>query len=174
MAFQPYPKTRNKDQRGVHLYEVLEKMARRYRLGLIRRAVNLLVRVLLALCVPMPHTYLLAVKGRQTGLLRKTPVTLVETERDRYLVAPYGEVNWVRNAKAAGEVHLKRWWRWETVRITELAPKEAAPILKQYIKDVAVVRPFFDVTPKSSLTDFEREAPRHPVFRIVATTQSAA
>ena len=55
-----------------------------------------------------------------------------------------------------------------------LLAKEAAPILKKYIKDVVVVRPFFDVTPKSSLTDFEREAPRHPVFRIVATTQSAA
>ncbi len=148
-------------------------MARRYRLGVIRRGLNVLVRGFLALGVPMPHTYLLAVRGRQSGLLRKTPVTLVETDQHRYLVAPYGEVNWVRNAKAAGEVHLKRWWRWETVRITELAPKEAAPILKQYIKDVAVVRPFFDVTAKSSLTDFEREAPRHPVFQILAKTQSS-
>src|SRR2546426_2159629 len=149
-------------------------MARRYRLGLIRRAVNLLVRGFLELGVPMPHTYLLAVRGRQTGLLRKTPVTLVETDRDRYLVAPYGEVNWVRNARAAREVRLKRWWRWETVGLTELAPKEAAPILKTYIKDVAIVRPFFDVTAKSSLTDFEREAPRHPVFQIVGKTQSSA
>ena len=149
-------------------------MARTYRLGLIRRVLNLLVRGFLALGVPMPHTYLLAVRGRQSGRLRKTPVTLVETDEHRYLVAPYGEVNWVRNARAAGEVRLKRWWGWETVRLTELTPKEAAPILKTYIKDVMVVRPFFDVTPKSSLTDFEREAPRHPVFRIVATTQSAA
>jgi len=149
-------------------------MAQTYRLGFLRRSANVLVRGLLALNVPLPHTYLLAVRGRQTGVLRKTPVTLVETGRDRYLVAPYGEVNWVRNARAAGEVQLKRRNRWETARITELSPQEAAPILKTYLTDVAIVRPFFDVTPKSSLADFEREAPRHPVFRITTKAQSVA
>ena len=141
-------------------------MAQKYRLGFIRRAANLVVRGLLALRVPLPHTYLLAVRGRRTGVLRKTPVTLIETDRQRYLVAPYGEVSWVRNARAAGEVRLKR-YRWETVGIEELSSKEAAPILKTYLSNISIVRPFFDVSPDSSLTDFEREAPRHPVFRIL-------
>ena len=149
-------------------------MAQQYQLGFVRRAVNLLVRGLLALRLPPPHTYLLAVPGRRTGVLRKTPVTLLENDRDRFLVAPYGQVNWVRNARAAGEVQLKRWGRWETVGISELAPQEAAPILKRYVTDVAIVRQFFDVTPESSLTDFEREAPRHPVFRILSKRPSAA
>src|SRR5262245_12473620 len=152
----------------------LNNMAQQYQLGFGRRVANLLVRGLLACGVPLPHTYLLAVRGRQSGLLRKTPVTLVEDDRGRYLVAPYGEVNWVRNAKAAGKVQLKRGSRWEAVRITEVAPAEAAPILKTYLRRVSIVRPFFDVTPESSLADFEREAPRHPVFRVIDASEAAA
>jgi deazaflavin-dependent oxidoreductase (nitroreductase family) len=149
-------------------------MAHEYRLGFIRRAANLLVRGLLTLRVPLPHTYLLRVRGRQTGVLRTTPVRLVENGRDRFLVSPYGEVNWVRNARAADEIQLKRRSRWETARITELTPNDAAPILKTYITEVSIVRPFFDVTPRSSQAEFEREAPRHPVFRIIETTRAAA
>jgi hypothetical protein len=92
---------------------------------------------------------------------------LVE-EGERWLVAPYGEVAWVRNARAAGEVELSRSRRSETMSIEELTPEEAAPVLKQYIKSVAVVRSFFDVTPESPLDEFVLEAPRHPVFRLTA------
>jgi hypothetical protein len=62
---------------------------------------------------------------------------------------------------------LEPWRRSETVRIVELGPKESAPVLRQYVTRVAITRPFFDVTPKSSLEAFEAEAPRHPVFRIL-------
>ena len=43
-------------------------------------------------------------------------------------------------------------------------------MLKEYLKQFPYVKPFFDVTPESSLEAFEAEAPRHPVFRIVGPT----
>jgi deazaflavin-dependent oxidoreductase (nitroreductase family) len=108
----------------------------------------------------------LTVPGRRTGKPYSTPVTLVEEKGERWLVAPYGEVGWVKNARAAGKVTLARGSRSETVRIIELAPSEAAPVLKKYVTDVPIVRPFFDVGPQSDTKDFIAEAPRHPVFRI--------
>jgi hypothetical protein len=52
------------------------------------------------------------------------------------------------------------------VKIVELASDEAAPVLKKYLSQVPVVRPFFDVMPQSDLRDFAAEAPKHPVFRV--------
>jgi deazaflavin-dependent oxidoreductase (nitroreductase family) len=51
---------------------------------------------------------LLTVTGRRTGVDRTTPVVPVVTDRGRWLVSPYGEVGWVRNARAAGRVRLTR------------------------------------------------------------------
>jgi deazaflavin-dependent oxidoreductase (nitroreductase family) len=141
-------------------------MAWKYCLGLWRRLVNRFIGILLRLGVSPPHTYLLTVRGRKSGRLHSTPVTLVEEAGKRWLVAPYGEVGWVRNARAAEQVTLTRGRRFETVRIVELSAEDAAPVLQKYLAKVPVVRPFFDVTPKSSLRDFVAEASRHPVFRI--------
>jgi deazaflavin-dependent oxidoreductase (nitroreductase family) len=141
-------------------------MAWAYRLGTWRRLVNRVVGALLRLGVSFPHTYLLTVCGRNSGRSYSTPVTLVEENGERWLVAPYGEVGWVRNARAAGRVTIMRTRRAETVGIVELGAENAAPVLKNYLTRYPVVRPFFDVTPRSSLRDFVAEAPRHPVFRI--------
>ena len=54
------------------------------------------------------HNYLLQVRGRKSGKLYSTPVYLLEIEGSRFLVAPRGHTQWVRNAEAAGEVTLKR------------------------------------------------------------------
>src|SRR5574341_1149581 len=115
-------------------------MAARYRLGAARRFVNALVRALLVVGLGPPRTYLLTVRGRQTGRPRSTPITLVEEARARWLVAPYGEVAWVRNARAAGSVTLSRGNRSETVRIAELGPAESAPVLTVYVTQVPVTR----------------------------------
>lgn len=117
--------------------------------------------------------YLLTVTGRKTGTPHSTPVTLVEEGGERWLVAPYGEVAWVKNARAAGRVTLSRGRRSETASIAELGPAESAPVLKAYIKNVAVTRPFFDAQPDSPLEAFVAEAPRHPVFSIRPTTETA-
>jgi deazaflavin-dependent oxidoreductase (nitroreductase family) len=143
-------------------------MARAYRLGFWRRLVNRIIRASLQFGVSPPHTYLLIVRGRKSGQSYSTPVTLVEENGERWLVAPYGEVSWVRNARAAGHVTLRRGRRSETVSILELPPDEAAPVLKKYLTRIPVVRPFFDVKPNSDLASFVAEAPRHPVFRLTA------
>jgi deazaflavin-dependent oxidoreductase (nitroreductase family) len=139
-------------------------MAATYRLGLGRRAANRLVRLLLRLGLLPGPTYLLTVRGRRTGRPLSTPVTLVEEGRTRWLVAPYGDVGWVRNARAAGQVTLSRGARSETLPIRELSPAEAAPVLQRYVTRVPITRPYFDTRPDAPLAAFEAEAPRHPVF----------
>ncbi len=141
-------------------------MAWTYRLGIWRRLVNRIVCALLRLGVGPPHTYLLTVRGRNSGRAYSTPVTLVAEGSNRWLVAPYGEVNWVRNAREAGKIILSRGRQREAAKLTELPPDEAAPVLKKYFIQVAVTRPFFDVTAQSSLAEFIAEAPKHPVFLI--------
>jgi deazaflavin-dependent oxidoreductase (nitroreductase family) len=141
-------------------------MAKQYRLGVLRRVVNWLVRGLLRVGLAPPRTYLLVVAGRRTGALYATPVTLVEEAGTRWLVAPYGEVGWVRNVRAAGRVTLQRGRRRETLAVMEVPPREAAEVLRTYIRQVPITRPFFDVTVGSPAEDFVAEAPRHPVFRL--------
>jgi deazaflavin-dependent oxidoreductase (nitroreductase family) len=145
-------------------------MAATYCLSGWRRLLNGLVRILLRVGLAPRHTYLLTVHGRRSGKPYSTPVTLVEEGTNRWLVAPYGEMSWVRNARAAGQVTLSRGRRSETVAIVELGPAEAAPVLKQYITEVPITRPFFDATANSLLEAFVAEAHRHPVFCIQGRT----
>jgi deazaflavin-dependent oxidoreductase (nitroreductase family) len=142
-------------------------MARTYRRSWWRQALDRLVRVLVHVGLGPRHTYLLTVRGRKSGQLHSAPVTLVEEQGLRWLVAPYGEVDWVRNARAAGEVTLSRGGRVETVAVFPVDPPEAAPVLKRYVTDVPITRPFFDATAASDLPAFAAEAARHPVFRVV-------
>ena len=78
----------------------------------------------------------------------------------------------VAHGGTAGEVQLRRARRSETLQIEEVAPTAAAPVLRRYLQQVRVVRPFFDVTPTSPLEAFEGEAPRHPVFRLTTDSSS--
>lgn len=142
-------------------------MARPYRMSAPRRAINAAVRPLARLGLAGAHTYILTVRGRKSGKRYETPVTLIE-DGERWLVSPYGEVGWLRNARAAGEVELTRARKTETLGIEQASPEEAAPVLKRYLKSIPVVRPFFDAKPDSPIEDFIREAPRHPVFRLTA------
>jgi deazaflavin-dependent oxidoreductase (nitroreductase family) len=141
-------------------------MASTYRLSPGRRAANRLVRLLLKLGLMAGPTYLLTVPGRRTGRPLSTPVTLVEEGTERWLVAPYGDVAWVRNVRAAGQVTLSRGRRVESVSIRELSPADAAPVLQRYVSRVPITRPYFDASPDSPLAAFEAEAPRHPVFAL--------
>ena len=112
-----------------------------------------------------PHVYVLTVPGRRTGRPYSTPVRLIENGT-RWLVAPYGEVGWVRNARAAGTVTLGRRGRSETVAIEEVGPEEAAPVLREYVRKVPVVRPYFEADRNAPVEAFVAEAARHPVFRL--------
>jgi len=141
-------------------------MPRPYRLSLWRRALNALVRPLARAGLAGPRTHLLTVPGRRTGRLYSTPISLVEDEGGRYAVAPYGDRNWVKNARAAGWVELRRGRRRERLRVEELAAEEAVAVLRRYYELGRVTRPFFDVTASSPLEDWVAEAPLHTVFRL--------
>ena len=141
-------------------------MAARYQRGLARRAVNRLVRLLLRLGSGPKGTFLLTVPGHRSGAPRSTPITLVEEGGRRWLVAPYGEVAWVRNVRAAGKATLSRGGHTDEIALREVGADEAGPVLKLYVTRVPITRPYFDVRPGSDLDAFRAEAPRHPVFAI--------
>lgn len=128
------------------------------------RIVNWLVTTLIRLGVDMGPTYLLTVRGRKSGAMHTNPVTLVEGEGRRWLVAPYGEMAWVKNARASGQVMLARHGRTETLAFDEVPVGERAPILKTYLSITHTVQPYFDARPDSPLEAFAAEAGRHPVF----------
>jgi deazaflavin-dependent oxidoreductase (nitroreductase family) len=110
----------------------------------------------------------LRVRGRKSGEWRTTPVNLLSFETHRYLVAPRGETQWVRNLRVAGEGELRVGRRIEPFRATEIADADKAPILRAYLKRwKAEVGVFFDgVSATSPDEDVRRIAPDHPVFRL--------
>ena len=140
-------------------------MAKEYRLGYVRRLVNRLVARRLSK-KRVGDTFLLTTLGRKSGLERTTPITLARVDGHRYLVAPYGPVGWVHNLRDSGVAELSAMGEVEEITATEVDAATAAPVLKHYVNEVSVVRPFFDAKTDSSLAEFEAEAERHPVFRI--------
>lgn len=141
---------------------------RPYRKSPWRRALNAVVRPLARAGLTGPRTHLLTVPGRRTGRLWSTPVSIVEHDGARWLVAPYGDRNWVQNARAAGSVELRRGRRREQLDVEELAPVEAVPVLRRYYELGRTTRPLFDVRLDSPHEEWLAEAPRHPVFRLRA------
>jgi deazaflavin-dependent oxidoreductase (nitroreductase family) len=83
-----------------------------------------LVRRLLLMGVPMGPDTLLTVRGRRSGRPRTTMVAVLEMEGRRWVVAAYGDVNWVHNLRAAGEAKVWIRRQWVPVRAVELAPDE--------------------------------------------------
>jgi deazaflavin-dependent oxidoreductase (nitroreductase family) len=148
----------------------MDCMARTYRLGFTRRAVNRLLTLLLRAGLPMGSSYLLTTTGRKTGVQRTTPVTLVEAGSDRWLVAPYGAVSWVHNVRAHPQVRIRRGSSVQEARAREVGAPAAGPVLQAYLGKVAVVRPFFDAKPGDPVDRFSAEAGRHPVFHLEPLT----
>lgn len=140
-----------------------------YHVNVADRIENALLKALLRAGVTMGTTSLLTVRGRKSGQPHTVPVVLVEQDGQRWLVAPYGVVQWVRNIRVARTATLTRGRRSETISVTELPAQEAAPVLKQYLSHVSGgVRSYFDARKDSPVEAFEHEASRHPVFQIAA------
>lgn len=113
----------------------------------------------------------LRVRGRKTGEWRTTPVNVLTYEGDRYLVAPRGVTQWVRNMRSIGEGELRVGRRTERFRATELPDEEKPPILRAYLKRwKAEVGVFFGgVGADSPEEELRRISPDHPIFRIEAS-----
>src|SRR5437868_1072229 len=118
-------------------------MSKTYHVNVATRMRDALLMTLLRAGVPMGTTSLLTVRGRTSGQPHTVPVIPVSQGGQRFLVAPYGVVQWVRNLRAAGTATLTRGRRSEAISVTELPAQEAAPVLKQYLLKVAWVGPYF-------------------------------
>ncbi len=128
------------------------------------------VRWLTARGISLMGSRVLVVRGRKSGDLRRTPVNLMELDGERYLVAPRGNTQWVRNVRAAGggELHLGK--RTEDITLTELPVGERLPVLRLYLDTWGwEVGRFVEGLSKTS-TDAEimAVAPGMPVFRLRA------
>ena len=149
-------------------------MATSYPLSPTRRLVNAVVTPLARFGLAGRNTYLLTVEGRTTGRRYSTPVTLVVDGDDRWLVAPYGERNWVKNARAAGWVELGRAGKIEKVDVAEVGASEAGPVLRKYLRSNRVTGTFFDAKADDPVEAFVVEAARHPVFRLSSPQDETA
>jgi len=143
-------------------------VSKKYTLTGGTKAFNSFVKGLIRLGVPTGPMFMLTVQGRKTGQPRSTPITpLVEGGR-RYAMAPYGEVEWVQNVRAAGgRARLKSRGRDEAVRLQQVTPAVAAPLLKKYVEAYPRVQPFFDAKPGDPVERFAAEADTHPVFEVL-------
>ena len=136
-----------------------------------RRVFNRVIALLTRAGVSVWGSRELRVKGRSSGEWRTTPVNVLTHEGRRYLVAPRGETQWVRNLRVAGSAELRVGRRTESVRATELADAEKPPVLRAYLRRWrAEVGIFFGgVSASSSEEDLRRIAPDHPVFLLDPT-----
>jgi deazaflavin-dependent oxidoreductase (nitroreductase family) len=145
----------------------------------VERINNAMISSLLRLGVNIGSFALLTVRGRKSGKPIETPIAIFVQEGKRYLITPYGVVNWVRNLRAAGgEATITRSRRTEKIHAIELEPVAAAPIFREAVRSgppgipTALIRvyrslfvlPYLNVTANASLEEFEREVLTHPVF----------
>jgi len=115
-------------------------------------------------------TRILAVRGRTSGRWRTTPVNLLTHEGRRYLVAPRGTTQWVRNIRVAGGGELRLGRATETITVTELRDEEKLPVVRDYFRRWGweVARFFEDLPKKPTDEQLAKVLPGIPVFRVDA------
>ncbi len=134
----------------------------------VERLFNRWFGFLVGLGLGMKHNYLLQVRGRKSGKLYSTPIDLLEMNGKRYLVAPRGRTQWVRNAEAAGEVALKRGSFQQSFRLRALAEAEKPAYLKEYLdRFKTTVQRYFPVPAGSPPEAFAPIAANYPVFELL-------
>jgi deazaflavin-dependent oxidoreductase (nitroreductase family) len=111
----------------------------------------------------------LAVRGRKSGEVRTTVVNLFTHDGDRYLLAPRGHTQWVRNLRAAGEGELRLGRRIQRFTPVEIADADKPVLIRLYLRKWAwETGAFFDgLKADSPDADVAAAAPGFPVFRIV-------
>lgn len=129
---------------------------------------NALIRKLAEAGISIAGTRALAVRGRKSGELRGVVINLLTVDGVRYLVAPRGETEWVRNARAAGEVLIGPRWRRTRTRVTELSDDAKPAVLRPYLQRWywQVKGYMAGVTPESSDDELRIAAPSIPVFSL--------
>ena len=148
--------------------------------ALVRRSNGLASR-LLRLGIPMGPNVLMTVRGRTSGLPRSAPVAVVEIDDRRYVMAAYGDVQWVRNLRAAGRADFRFHGRTESLAAAELDPAAALSFYERTLPTFTARLPwfgrlfasvFFRLIGPELTTDPNRAAARHPVFVLERAARS--
>jgi deazaflavin-dependent oxidoreductase (nitroreductase family) len=133
-----------------------------------RNVFNPVVAAVTRLGISFWGSRVLEVRGRKTGEPRRTPVNLLTFEGSRYLVAPRGHTQWVRNLRVAGEGELLLGRRRERFVGAEVADADKEPILRAYLErwKWEVGQFFGGVGADAPSEELRRIAPDHPIFRV--------
>jgi deazaflavin-dependent oxidoreductase (nitroreductase family) len=137
------------------------------------RIFNSTVAVLTRAGISIMGSRVLAVRGRKSGEWRTTPVNLLTVDGTKYLVAPRGQAQWVRNLRAAGDGELRVGRRADRFTATELADADKPPVLRAYLARWAweVGRFFEGITANSTDEELLGIAPGFPVFRVTIASR---
>ena len=144
----------------------------------IVRKSNTLTSRLLRAGMPMGPNLLLTVRGRSSGQPRTFPVAVVEVGGRRWIAGAYGDVQWTRNLRAAGEADLEAHGNVEHVRARELPRDEATmwfrDVFQPYVGGLPFVgrlfgRVFFRLVSPEFMTDAEQAAATRPVFELTSS-----
>ena len=131
------------------------------------RVFNRLFGFLVGHGIGFRHNYLLQVRGRKSGRIYSTPIDLLEIDGRRFLVAPRGQTQWVRNAEAAGEVTLKRGSVSQKFRLRSLTDQEKPAILKAYLDSFRrEVQRYFPVNAGFPPEAFRNLVQNYPAFEL--------
>jgi deazaflavin-dependent oxidoreductase (nitroreductase family) len=142
----------------------------------IIRAPNAVVRGLMRIGLPMGPNTLLTVRGRASGAPRTAPVAVMEVDGHRYVIGAYGDVNWVRNLRAAGEGLLRLRGREVPIAAHELSRAEASTFFRTTLPGYigrfpwfgrAFARLLFGLVGPEVLDDPETAAETRPVFELI-------
>ena len=132
------------------------------------RFFNRVFGFLVGLGLGFSYNYLLQVRGRKSGKIYSTPIDLLELNGKKFLVAPRGRTQWVRNAEAAGEVTLKKGSKRSQFRLRPLSDAEKLPILKAYLDTFKrEVQRYFPVPAGSPPEAFRELVSSYPAFELV-------
>lgn len=130
---------------------------------------NRIFGFLVGIGVGFSYNYLLQVRGRKSGKLYSTPIDLLERNGHRYLVAPRGRTQWVRNAEAAGNVMLKKGSTRLKFRLRPLSEAEKPEILKAYLDQFKTeVQRYFPVPAGSPAQAFAELTASYPAFELLS------
>jgi hypothetical protein len=143
------------------------------RAGPPERLFNRIFGWLVGLGLSPSYNYLLEVRGRKSGRVYSIPVNLHELGGRKFLVAPRGRTDWVRNAELSGEVTLRKRTTRLRFSLRPLAEGEKPEVLRSYLgRYQSAVQRFFPVRPDAPREAFAEIAAGYPVFELVPASSA--
>ena len=122
---------------------------------------------------PDPRLALLTIRGRKTGRDRTIPIGVFDRNGRKYIVAAFGEVNWVLNLRVAGAAVITQGARKATYLAEQVQGDEAALVLRECLAAYLpsplagpMLRQRIAVDADAPLDVLAVEAHRTPVFRL--------